>query len=242
MYRHLLLTLLLAFTLSCAKSTIKIMPDYANKTFAVQKLAVIAVNSDIYIGNTIDLKDDLGEGKPEVIFTRLLKTLFPDKLKHYSRFENFLYVDSLSIPNPREIMVSISKEQELSVTIPGEGEKLKIDSLNPDVILFINKFTTDRKVTHNSGWRDGNGMRFGEGSSSSLQYKAVFVLWDNRMGKVVAQGESVGEDKVVGGMNYKTWNKAFNDVARNIMVKTPYYRPQTLPPPNSNMPNPLKVR
>ncbi len=242
MFRQLFLCIfLLSFTHTCAKSTIKIMPDYANKKFGPQKLSVIHLNDDISIVNEDDLRDDLGVGNPEEIFKKLIESLFPDKLKkHYSKFQEVVLIDSIELANPRETSLSIGKERKIYITIPGDGEQVKIISLKPDVILFIDKFITFRHIQENAGWHDPNSGWVGGGSTSSLRYIMTFVLWDNREGKIVSQGEAVGDNSVFGAMTYKTWNKAFNEVARSILAKTPYYRPQTLAPPNSSLPNPLE--
>jgi|GEM_PF-5613149 len=239
MYRQLfLLLILLIFTLSCTPSTIKIMPDYAKKSFGPQDLAVISLNDDISITNESDLSDDFGDGEPEVIFQTLIETLFPDKLKHYSKFRKVILTDSLDIPNPQKTSLSISDKRKIYVTIPAEGAQVKFDSQIPDAILFIDKFTTLREIKHSAGQWD-NGVHTGGQSSDKLIYKVAFVLWDNKEGKIVSMGESVGSNSVFMAMNYKTWNKAFNEVAENIFLNTPYFKKQVMPPSNSSLPNPI---
>ncbi|MGH1364291.1 MAG: hypothetical protein ACRBF0_12100 [Calditrichia bacterium] len=235
-----LITTLIAFSLffSCAKSTIVVMPDYKNKQLPSPELAIIVLEDEPTILNDGDLEDDLGSGPADSVFVEYFAQLFPDKLKHYSKFRKVIFARSLPTGEMKKKTFKLNSRKKIDISIPKDGTTVQFDSLTPGVILFIDAFKTKRVIINIPGTMNADGTWSGGSNSDELHYIVDFALWDNTAGAMISYGEAIGQNGVFGAMTYKTWNKALNSLAAAIMEKTPFYREQFAAPLNTNAADP----
>jgi len=215
------LLVFLSLFISCT-TTLYIMPEYKGRIIEAKKLAVIY--SDIYIDNTKAVLDDLGKGDPQEVYTDFFEFNFMKSLIENSNFAAIEYVYNYQKENFKTYTYDIGKKDVLVINLPQEGKPVITNTLKADFVLFIQNIYTSRIPATKGVWIAGtNGTSaYAGGSSSELQQKFEYVIWDNSMGKMVAYGKATSQVSFLFQMTDNTWKKGLNNIVKIILKNTPF--------------------
>jgi len=214
--RVIILSIVLVLSLSCARSKIWVSSDYKGKQFPTAELAAIVINDNIAISNSDDIERHLGEGSADS-FIRYLAEVLPERVKNHGKFNRIILKDSTIEVKDKTKSIELGVGNTKKVSIPKEGVKIMIGSLQPDVIFFVDGLTSGRRVSQ-------GGMGGPDGTSTSLQITAYFALWDNLNGRLITYGKAIGNNGIMFEISDETWNKTINELAKAMVANSPYVR------------------
>ena len=175
---------------------------------------------NITIDNESSLRDDLGEGDPATVFSRLIKETLPAEIEHNTRFNKALFLDEEALVKLEKKQLRISDQNVVHLMLPREGQTVQSDEKMTDFVLFLQNFKTYEEYHsfYNTSTRTTS-------TSRELKCSFEFLIWDNKKGKIVSYGKGVSSDTVNLKMNENTWRKAVAGISWLIADHTPFQRP-----------------
>jgi hypothetical protein len=175
---------------------------------------------NITIDNESSVKDDLGEGDPRMVFSNLIKETLPAEIEHNTRFNKALFLDEQARVKLEKKHLRINDRETVDLMLPPEGQTFQSDATMTDFVLFLQNFKTYEEYhsSYNPSTRTTS-------TSRELKCSFEFLIWDNKIGKVVSYGRGVSSDTVNLKMNENTWRKAVAGISWLIADHTPFQRP-----------------
>ena len=222
MMRFLIVLVVCLFVLTGCGKMIFITPQYINKK--IERKSLVVADMEIFIDNPKDVADDLGEGNPRTIYKDFFEFNFKSEMTQLSTFEE---VNFCTITNENEFIeqvFNIGKKDKIYMNIPSHNQVVKTDSIYGDFILFIQEFKVYRKGANipNQTGITGVTWKTNLGSQPDLRTTFNFVLWDNNQKQVVSYGKADCPTKFGFSMKYDTWERSITNIAKEILIDTPF--------------------
>ncbi|MBX7151967.1 hypothetical protein K1X84_10030 [bacterium] len=223
--KKLIMTVLLVL-IGCAPSTRFISPEYDGKTL-VGKTIVITPLTDrnLFIENTDDVKDDLGDGNARSVYTSFFDSTMTQAVRKYARMRKVRIKDFNIQPVLESTTFTIGKDKTMEIALPQEGQTTEFDSTY-DFVLFIGRLDISRYAGQAGTWipgPKGGGSTVG-GKSPALLHKVTYAIWDNEKGKIVCYGQFDAEASFAFAMTRGTWVSAVETVAYLILEESPFFK------------------
>ncbi|MCD4796584.1 MAG: hypothetical protein K8R49_05385 [Candidatus Cloacimonetes bacterium] len=226
---YLLSGILVLVLSACAVPTTYLMPMYKGRIIESKSLAI--VHPDFFIENTKDVTDDLGEGDPKQVYDDFFTFNFKGRMSQLSTFSDVNFIYDVDTKEFKERSLTVGKEETIYIDLPKDGRVVKIDSLYADFVLFIQDYHISR-VDGTSGspgvyvpaanGMGGSWVGGGGGSFPDLRHTFIYAIWDNNEKQIVSYGKIISPTIFIFAMTRETWDSSITDIAKKILVKTPF--------------------
>ncbi len=222
-HRNLIfITIFSILWIGCASSPIVVMSDYQGKRMHAKVIGVYLEPPIIL--NPDDVADDLGAGIPDDVYKGYFEKQFPLELKKIGKIESaIVFQDTVpAITFPREL--KIDEKQKIETLLPRDSVLISFNSIDPDLVLFIQKSIIYRGapkieyMPYSNFGKDGYTY-----SGNDLGHKCQFVLWDNKKGKIISYGLINASSTIIINMTKDNWEASLYQLANMILRDSPYY-------------------
>ena len=227
----LLVSVLAAACCGCSQTSV-VSKYYRGKDVHAKQFAILPYT--ITIKNEEDVVKFLGAGDPDVVYGSFFEYTLARTLRDHSRIDSIIFLKKRPVGPLADRRLRIKKDFIITMSLPKDGETLLIDSVKPDFLLFIGKFSVSRKmiVSYVPGkerdpLRPGEPPRMRTESTKGPVCQVMdFAIWDNVNGWIASYGQvnsDVEGDKYSNVITRKAWTNSIREAARDLLKNSPFY-------------------
>jgi len=207
---------------SCSHSDIKVLSKAKDNNTAPIRAAVIS-KEKIHVMNTIDVRNYIAGGNENDVYKIFFAENFVKQLQAKGVFQKVSYTSSSPSHALRDTTIKISSRQRITVSLPQSGATLKTDSIDAEILLFIERnasFREDKQNYDDVSFHDATLHTAIE--SSRLFQEITFILWDNVSGKPISIGRAVAKTGGKKALSKLAWDNGIEELAKEVLKNTGY--------------------
>lgn len=210
MKKEILISLLLLS--GCASQKPYLKQDYSTNALQASSLALVFVNgmSIEYEGN---VRDEFGNGDTDDLIADFVLKMIVKKFRDSSCIKSVFIIPSSDIASlTKHRLCYESTASTIDFLLPDSGKPVFDGSPDADFVLLLEEFEIRSE------------LKIGVTVMKPLAFRSKYVIWDNKLGCLVAFGDKVSISFSSVAVTMPNWEEAIGVLVRDMLVDTPFLR------------------